>query len=595
MKKIRIAAAAIFFMFGFAALSGCGSSSDPYQRTIQEMSAYIQTQINEDKVKGLAIALVDDQSTAWVEGFGMADAANGIPATADTHFEIGSNSKTFTGVMIAQLVERGLIDIDKPVTAYLPGFKIGAPLGFAAGNPITVRTMLTHHSGIPGDLFNGGFTLRGKPHKTMQEMNQWFLNYLANDYQAFPVDLIGSYSNTAVALLSDVIANASRTDFASYSEALFDTLGMDRSSFDSNSPKVADRVSKGYLAGIETGPFDCNLGTSGSIVSTARDMAKYLKMIMANGAGERGRVMSPATAEMMLTNQSTAPPLDLGAKVGFLWQLSDAELKYAGNLCWHNGATMTMTSHMIVLRDHKLAVVVLSNTSEASGTVGTIARQTLKLALEEKAGIKPPAPYVPPYSPPATWPQETLDALSGIYVKSETKGGYLKVGSIPGGLEWTDAGGAVKVIPRENGWLSAADSQATQYQITTVSGRSVMLINRGIKTGVLAEKYAPVTIPDGWKGRAGFWDAFDLDPADALFYMPGAGNPSIEIKVANGLLLFNCLPLDSGGTFIVQPVDETRGYLRGLGRNMGSAAQIFTVGGKEELQYLGIRYRKRAG
>ncbi len=583
-------------MIGLVSVNGCSSSStDPYPRTIQEMTTYINRQIADDKVKGLAVALVDDQRTVWVEGFGKADVANDIPATADTHFEIGSNSKTFAGVMIAQLVEKGLIDIDKPAATYLPGFKIGAPLGFAAGSPITIRTMLTHHSGIPGDLFNGGFTLKGKPHKTMKEMNQWFLNYLANDYQAFPVDLVGSYSNTAVALLSDVIANASRTDFASYSEALFDTLGMDRTSFDSDSPKVADRVSKGYMAGIEIGPFHCNLGTSGSIISTARDMAKYLKMITGNGMGERGRVMSPATADMMLTNQSTAPPLDFGAKVGFLWQLSDAELNYAGNLCWHNGATMAMTSHMIVLRDHKLAVVVLSNTSEAGGVVGTIARQTLKLALEEKTGIKPPAPYVPPYSPPATWPQETLDAMSGIYVKSDTKGGYLKIGSVPGGLEWTDAGSTVKVIPRENGWLSAADSQATQYKFTAVSGRNVMLINRGNKTGVLAEKYSPVAIPDAWKARMGFWDAFDLDPADSLLYMPGAGNPSIEIKVADGILIYNCLPADSGGTFIIQPVDDGRGYLRGLGRNMGSATQIFTIGGKEELQYLGIRYRKRDG
>ncbi len=76
--------------------------------------------------------------------------------------------------------------------------------------------------------------------------------------------------------------------------------------------------------------------------------------------------------------------------------------------------------------------------------VKLIARQTLKLALEAKTGIKPPAPYVPPYSPPATWPQETLDAMSGTYAKSDAKGGYLKISSVPGGLEWTDAGSTLK-------------------------------------------------------------------------------------------------------------------------------------------------------
>lgn len=248
---------------------------------------------------------------------------------------------------------------------------------------------------------------------------------------------------------------------------------------------------------------------------------------------------------------------------------------------------------MIVLRDHKLAVVVLSNTSEAGSIVGTIARQTLKLALEEKTGITPPAPFIPPYSPPATWPQETLDAMSGIYAKSDTTGGYLRISSVAGGLEWTDAGKTVKVIPRENGWLSAADSQAIQYKFDLVSGRNVILGNRENRTGTLTEKYSPVAIPDAWSARIGFWDAFNLDPADALLYLPDAGNPSIEIKVADGLLIFQTLPAGSGGTFIIQPVDDGRGYLRGLGRNMGSAAQIFTVDGKEELQLLGIRYRKR--
>jgi CubicO group peptidase (beta-lactamase class C family) len=588
-----VSAVAIVLMISLVSVSGCGgSTANTYSKTMQEMTTYINKQIADGKVKGLAVVLIDDQTTVWLEGFGKADVVNEIPATPDTHFEIGSNSKTFAGVMIAQLVEQGF-NIDEPVTKYLPGFKISAPLGFAAGNPITIRTMLTHHSGIPGDMFNGGFALKSKPHKTRKEMNQWFLDYLANDYQAFPVDLVASYSNTAVALLSDVIANASGKDFADYSEALFYMLGMDQTSFDHDSPKVAANVSKGYISGIESGPFYCSLGTSGSIISTARDMAKYLKMITGNGMGERGRVMSAAVLETMLTNQSTSPPLDLGAKIGFLWQLTDQELSYAGNLCWHNGSTMTMTSHMIVLRDHKLAVVVLSNTSEAGSVVGNIARQTLKLALEEKTGITPPAPFVPPYSPPATWSQATLDQLSGIYVKSDTTGGYLKISSVSGGLEWTDADATIKVIPRENGWLSAADSQTTQYQFIVVSGRSVMLGDKENKTKVVAEKYSPTTIPDAWKARTGVWDAYDLDPADSLLYMPGAGNPSTEIKITDGILMFNILPAGSGGTFIIQPVDNTRSYLRGLGRNMGTAAQIFTVDGKEALQFLGIRYRKR--
>jgi CubicO group peptidase (beta-lactamase class C family) len=175
-------------------LTSCGSGqrTPDYSRTIAEMTTYINEQMTAQKVNGLAIALVDDQRTVWARGFGKADVANDIPATADTHFEIGSNSKTFAGVMIAQLVERGLLSIDDPLAKYLPDFRIGAPLGFPGGGPVTIGSMLTHHSGIPGDVMNGGFTFGA----SRPDLNQWLLDYLANDLlrgNAFPSPRHGSH------------------------------------------------------------------------------------------------------------------------------------------------------------------------------------------------------------------------------------------------------------------------------------------------------------------------------------------------------------------------------------------------------------------
>lgn len=578
-------------------ITSCGGSSrgtPDYSRTIAEMTTFIDGQMAANKVKGLAIALVDDQRTVWARGFGKADVANDIPATADTHFEIGSNSKTFAGVMIAQLVERGLLSIDDPLTNYLPDFRIGAPLGFPAGGPVTIRSMLTHHSGIPGDVMNGGFTFGA----SRPDLNQRLLDYLANDHLAYPAGLIEAYSNTAAALLASVIASASRVSFPSYAETLFQALGMDRTSFDSTSPKVTNAVSKGYKNDREEGPFTCNLGTAGSIISTANDMAKYLKMIMAGGMGERARVMDVATVEMMLTRQPSLP-LDCGTDRGFLWGLRAFGFDYAGKTCDHSGGTMTMCSYMVVLREHKLAAVVLSNTAEAAMATGEIIIRALRLALEEKTGTTPPGPFVPVYSPPATWPQATLDGLSGIYVALGSVGGYLKIVSVPGALEWTNAGDTIRIIPRANGWLSAADSQMIQYQFTVIEGRNVILHRLahptfGERTEVFAEKHNPSDIPDPWKHeRIGVWEAINLDPADFQLHITGGGNPTLQLSLTDGMLILTSTSLVSGGTFVIQPVDNTQGYACGLGRRGGSAVKVFAVAGQDELQFLGIKYRKK--
>lgn len=139
-------------------IKGCGGSSGStaYSGTINEMTSYINRHMAEQQVTGLSIALVDDQRLVWARGFGYADKENGYPAAADTIYEIGSNTKTFTAAAIMRLQDEGRLDIDQPLTRYLPGFSIHQR--FSSSAPITLRSMLTHHSGIPGDFFNGGWT-----------------------------------------------------------------------------------------------------------------------------------------------------------------------------------------------------------------------------------------------------------------------------------------------------------------------------------------------------------------------------------------------------------------------------------------------------
>ncbi|MFH1082819.1 MAG: serine hydrolase domain-containing protein [Pseudomonadota bacterium] len=567
-----------------ALLAACsGGDADtptPYANTITQMTASIQKQLADSGATGgISIALVDDQTVVWAKSFGYADAGARTLATPDTAYRICSVTKTFTGTMIMQLSDQGLLDIGDPLTRFIPTFSIQPPLGFAAGGPITIRSILTHHSGIPGDIDNGVLTAAPDP-----DFNTKLVSYLQGEYLTYPTNFIWAYSNSAISLLATVISNASDKSFQTYSDQLFQTLGMDHTSVSIDSPNVATNQAKGYQAGREVPRFYNNGSTTGAIVSTIQDMAKFIKMVHAEGKGERGQVLKPETLEMMLTPQNGGIPLDFDNRIGLIWFLNDADLAYAGRICYHNGANPGFRSHLEILRDHNLGVVVLANDEQVP--YEEIAKQALKLALQEKTGLTPTPFPEAPYSPAVAWDQARLDALQGVYVFSASLYAspvpFVKVRSVPGALEWTnpDDGTTVHVVPKANGWFSAPGSQAMEYEFSEISGRNVMIWHGKGQSLLAAEYYTPPAIPAAWTARLGPYEATNCQSV----FSCGTGS----LIVADGMLGF--------GSNVLVPVSDTLAYICGLGRKGGSSVQILSVppDGHEELQLLGVRYRKSA-
>ena len=559
-----------------------------YSATIEEMTAFIEQKMEENQVTGLSIALVDGQRVVWAEGFGYADRERGIPATAETIYEIGSISKTITGTAIMQLAEEGLIDIDQPLTEYLPEFSIQPPLsGSTPTEPITIRTMLTHHSGIPGDLFNGALTRVPDP-----DYNERLLNSLHSEYAAYPTNFVWAYSNSAVSLLGEVVAKVSGQSFEEYTDRLFEKMGMHHSSFFLDKPFLKQNLAEGYYGDQAIDHIYMNMWGAGSVCSSVPDMAQVIKMVLADGWSAGGRVLRADTLAEMLTPQNEGVPLDFGKVQGLIWFLNDPELDYAGRLCHHGGDTVVFHGHLEILLDHQLGVVVLSNSGNATWVVREVAKQALKLALKEKTGIDPVAP-LPPYSPYTTWPQEKLEALAGVYV---TDTGYDLVRAVPGALEWIHgAEPAKKLLPLENGWFALPDSQEFQIEFTEASGRDVMVWH-GEGSYLLGEKYEPVAVPEAWRERLGKYEITNLNPEDCSWFVPKkvrTVNLSIELKEKDGMLVIE-LPDGWLADFelVIEPLDDSLGLIRGLGRHKGDAVQIVVVDGQEHIQLWGGLYKR---
>ncbi len=115
-----------------------------YTPVTELSSRFIEKEIEQKGLPALSIVLVDDQEIVWARGFGMADPAGRIPATAETVYRVGSVSKLFTDIAVMQLVERGELDLDATVSRYLAAFQPGNPYDWQ----ITLRQLMSHRAGL---------------------------------------------------------------------------------------------------------------------------------------------------------------------------------------------------------------------------------------------------------------------------------------------------------------------------------------------------------------------------------------------------------------------------------------------------------------
>ena len=205
-----------------------------------------------------------------------------------------------------KLAEDGRLDIDRPLVEYIPSFRLGSPvIDFPKNDrPITVRDMMTHYSGIPGDLFNGLFTTTPNP-----DFNAKLLEWLSEDSATYPPGYRFSYSNTAVALLANVIEAASGKSFREYSEAFLASIGMSPASFYKDDPALLARLSKSYVEGKELPTTYINIPASGSIVASANQMGLYLRMLLGRGSIDGARVVRPENARRHAEDPERERPL----------------------------------------------------------------------------------------------------------------------------------------------------------------------------------------------------------------------------------------------------------------------------------------------
>ncbi len=120
---------------------------------IESADKSVPAALHKYNVPGLALALIRNGAVVWMKGYGFADVASARPITPETPFNVGSLSKTATAWGVMRLVERGKVELDEPVDAYLKGWRL-PPSQFDA-KQVTIRRVLSHTAGISNHDYHG--------------------------------------------------------------------------------------------------------------------------------------------------------------------------------------------------------------------------------------------------------------------------------------------------------------------------------------------------------------------------------------------------------------------------------------------------------
>ncbi|XPS83601.1 beta-lactamase domain protein [Desulfosarcina variabilis str. Montpellier] len=289
-------------------------------------------------------------------------------------------SKLFTGIAIMQLVEQGRIDLDAPVDQDITDF--GYKTHFLEAGPLTVRTLMTHQSGLVGDIFKGWGSTSGPEHhfrELVEDLNE--------EYLAYPPGYISTYSNCAVALLGIVIEEVSGVEFKTYIQNnICRPLGMATSNF-SLRDYMVPMLAKSYdSAGVESPFLYIRDEPAGSFISNALEMSLFMRMILNGGKLFGRRILEQATLEQMFVQQNGNVELDFpddhGFKWGLSWVLSWPSLAYAGQYVGHSGGIPHYYKQMHILPEHGLAVIVETNSSSGDQLSADVADMAMIKALE---------------------------------------------------------------------------------------------------------------------------------------------------------------------------------------------------------------------
>eukprot|EP01124_Arcella_intermedia_P010157 TRINITY_DN16696_c0_g1_i1.p1 TRINITY_DN16696_c0_g1~~TRINITY_DN16696_c0_g1_i1.p1 ORF type:complete len:804 (-),score=201.72 TRINITY_DN16696_c0_g1_i1:781-3117(-) len=257
--------------------------------------------LNTHKVLGCSVAFVDGQDLVWSEGFGHSDLKKTTPATSKTLYRAGSITKLITDIAVMQLVEEGLLDIDKPIEDYMTDFHPPNPFS----TKITTRHLMTHTSGLVREPPVGSYFDNSNPslEATIESVN-------SSPLLTEP-GTVTKYSNVGIAVLGHLVSKLSKKDWRQrYQETLLSRMGMKSSTLEEENFKGESEMWRYDRYRFQAPQWTLGCGPAGCLISTVEDLSEFARTLMNNGTNVRTgqSILKHETLKTMFEPQGNTLP-----------------------------------------------------------------------------------------------------------------------------------------------------------------------------------------------------------------------------------------------------------------------------------------------
>ena len=345
------------------------------ERTLtSELYDLVSGELARWKVPGMQVATWKDGEVRTAS-FGTANLETGQAVTDGTVFQIGSITKVFTATAVMQLVDTWKLELDAPVTRYLPDFRLSTQ---QATEALTVRHLLTHTGGFWGDDFTDygvGDDALGKAVAALRGVRQltapgelWF--YCNAGFQVLGRLLEVAYGKSAEDVIRDRVLKPLAMERSTFrvDEAITNPVALGYNTITTDEPEVA----RPYAITRAMAP-------AGTIMGTTTDLLKFAAFHLGDGmAGER-RVLS--TAALAAMQKPQVESANMASHWGLGWWLQEAGgVRTIG----HGGSTNGHRALLTICPERRFAVAILTNGSNGAAAY----RKVERFCLREYAGVE---------------------------------------------------------------------------------------------------------------------------------------------------------------------------------------------------------------
>lgn len=391
-----------------------------YTEAFKLVEVWLEAQKDFDKLPGLTAIVIEDQEVLWSGAVGLANVEKNIKAEASTLCSICSISKLFTSVAIMKLYDEGKLRLDDQVSDLLPAYKLEQK--YAESGPITIRTLLTHSSGLPREAAYPYWTGPDFPFPSKEQID----SKLSEQETLYPASTYFQYSNLGLTLLGEIVEEISGVTFDEYvQQNILKPLDLSDTRTELPEQLYGNKLAIGYSSIARTGNrekvklFQANgITPAAGFSSNVQDLGKFASWQFRLRDSTITEILKPSTIKYMQNVHWTNPDWKNTWGLGFVVYKGSNGNTWVG----HGGSCPGYRSTLQMDLKSKRAFSVMINANGTNpgkyvngikGIINKVKASKKENSSEERKDLNE---FVGYYSPMPWWSEEYISTWDGKLV-----------------------------------------------------------------------------------------------------------------------------------------------------------------------------------